>query len=219
MERLVITRPNRPGRIERLPTHGELRPFGGFMKIAKVLIAFSQVELQTVKEREVPHRARHRDTDFAVDRPCISISSGSLQVGRADRAKRRVQRVRVILVSLGFMFRAQGKANGPGRKAEEIASHLEIFEHFSSDRRIMQCDKDTRDSGRRILAPRKGVKCGGWVCIGQRFAQAGFAYRVAENRRFGHLVIAEPSLPAPGLKVVAEFTHFAPETEVPGVVV
>src|SRR3954447_20114298 len=77
--------------------------------LAVPFLPLSKVHLQAVEPREIPRRTRKRNPYFLVDSPHVPVHLEALAVSRADRVKRRIERITIAGESRRVVFGANSK--------------------------------------------------------------------------------------------------------------
>src|SRR5205807_8082504 len=171
--------------IKRLPANGDLRPLrlvrgacrrrdGSCRGILTVpFLALGEVNLEAVQAGEVPRWASDRDPHFLVDGLYIAVHPCTFSIHRANRLKRRIERVRSARPSLSMVISADRKADRPGRKIEQVTVNLGIPERQLKATGIMQVDINPVFGRVRVYSKEalERIKSRGRVRIQQRRTQ------------------------------------------------
>src|SRR6267154_6016168 len=220
--------------IERLPAHRYLRllriilaTYAGNKRLEPErqhrrgiltvpFLSLGKVHFEAIEGREVPRGTGEWHPYFLVDSPDIPVHPEALPVRRANGVKGGIERITIARKSRRVVLAANGKRDRTSGKIKQIAVECQVTYRQLIRTRVMQVNINAC-VGRQGISVEKTserIERRGWICIQQRIAQPGLSNLA--DRDVLSLVdrITETRFPAPGLKVIANESHFATQANV-----
>ena len=179
-------------------------------------LPLGKVNLKAIEGREVPRGTGEWHPYFLVDSPDTSVHPEALPVRGANGVKGRIERITIAGKSRRVVFAANGKRDRTTGKIKQIAVECQVTYRQLIVTRVMQVNINVCVGRQRVSVekPSERIERRGWICIQQRIAQPGLTNLA--DRDVLSLVdrITETRFPAPGLKVIANKSHFATQANI-----